>query len=355
MGSVGPDSSKRTPQKLSQLLGGVLSLDWHPLGELAGPLGLLQFLPDCSNAFIQRKAGMSRIAQALGLMASFLVCTADFRQPTLSGPPSSAKGISAQERQALVALYEATEGNHWKNHEGWLGPADSECTWYGVQCEPSPTEPATVIDVDLSENNLHGRIPEAIGQLVHLQRLLLLRNNISGRLPEPLIRQWLSGSLWVTAEAPLLTDVSEIDYEFAASAILCARYRVVLRSDTTAIRLTERCRNASPKDRRTFCEVEKGRIWGEEFAMLAWTLEKNGYFTLQADYQRNITDSVFVSTRVTRNGKKYEVVEYAGGGPLELWVIHRAIEGVSSTVEWSKTETLPECPRWSKSQVPAPK
>ena len=57
--------------------------------------------------------------------------------------------------------------------------------------------------------------------------------------------------------------------------------------------------------------------------MLAWTLEKNGYFTLQGDYQRNITDSAFVSTRVTRNGKKYEVVVYAGGGPLELWMIHR--------------------------------
>jgi Leucine Rich Repeat (LRR) protein len=298
---------------------------------------------------------MSRIAQTLGLMASFLVYTAGFRQPTLGGPRSSAKGISAQERQALVALYEATEGNHWKNHDHWLGPAGSECTWYGVECEPSASEPTTVIQLDLSENNLHGHVPEAIGQLVHLQTLFLFRNDLSGMLPKPLIRQWLSGSLWVTAEAPLLTDVSEIDYEFSASAILCARYRVVLRSDATAIRFTERCRNASPKDRRTFCEVEKGRIGGEEFAMLAWTLEKNGYFTLQANYQRNISDSVFVSTRVTRNGKKYEVVEYAGGGPLELRIIQLAIEGMSSTMEWSKVEPLPECPRWSKSEVPAPK
>jgi hypothetical protein len=298
---------------------------------------------------------MSRISQVLRLMAGFLACTAGLNQPCFGGPPSLAKGISAQERQALVALYEATEGNHWKNHDGWLGPAGSECTWYGVQCEPSTTEPTTLIDLNLSENNLHGRIPEAIGQLVHLQTLFLFRNDLSGRLPEPLIRQWLSGSLWVTAEAPLLTDVSEIDYEFNASALLCARHRVVLRSDTTAIRFTERCRNASPKDRRTFCEVEKGRIWGEEFAMLAWTLEKNGYFTLQAEYKRNITDSAFVSTRVTQNGKKYEVVEYAGGGPLELWMIQRAIEGVSSTMEWSKAETLPECPRWSKSELPAQK
>ncbi len=89
--------------------------------------------------------------------------------------------------------------------------------------------------------------------------------------------------------------------------------------------------------------------------MLAWTLEKSGYFMLQADYNRTITDAAFISTRVTRNGKKYEVVEYAGGGPLELWMIHRAIEGVSSTMEWSMSETLPECPHWSKSEGPAPK
>jgi|SRR5580704_888513 hypothetical protein len=298
---------------------------------------------------------MSRIGQALHLMAGFLACTAGLNQPCFGGPPSSAKGISAQERQALVALYEATDGNHWKNHDGWLGPTGSECTWYGVQCEASASEPTTVVYLDLSANNLHGHIPDAIGQLVHLQELFLSSNDLSGRLPETLVQQWLSGSLWLTAEAPMLTDVSEIDYEFSSSSISCARHRVILRSDTTAIRFTERCHKASPKDRRTFCEVEKGRIWGEEFARLAWTLEKNGYFTLRAEYQRTITDSAFVSTRVTRNGKKYEVVEYAGGGPLELWMIQRGIEGVSSTIEWSKAETIPKCPRWNKAELAAPK
>jgi len=253
-----------------------------------------------------------------------------------------------------VALYEATQGNHWKNHDGWLGPVGSECTWHGVWCEPSASEPTAVVDLELSENNLNGRIPEAIGQLVHLQRLFILGNHLLGRLPDPLIRQWLSGSLWVSAEAPLFTDVSEIDFESSASALLCARRRFVLRSDNSAVLFTERCRSASPKDRRTFCEVKKGRAWGEEFAMLAWSLEKNGYFTLQANYQRDISDSVFVSTRVTRDGKDYDVVEYAGGGPFELWVIHRVIEGVSSSIEWGAPKTLPECPRWSKSQVPRP-
>jgi len=293
---------------------------------------------------------MNRITLLLALMASFLVCAECFERGTSTQTSSFADGISAQERQALVELYEATDGNHWKNHDGWLGPAGTECSWHGVQCEPSATEPTTVVHLNLSENNLRGRVPEAIGQLVHLQTLLLLHNDFSGMLPEHLIRQWLSGALWVTAEAPQLTDVSEIDYESSSSAILCAQQRVVLRADTTAMRFTERCRNSSPKDRRTFCEVENGRIGGEEFAMLAWSLEKNGYFTLKAYYERVVTDANFVSIRVTRNGKKYEVIEYAGGGPRELWLIHLAIEGVSSSIEWSKTKASPKCPRWSKSQ-----
>jgi hypothetical protein len=292
------------------------------------------------------------MAFVLALMVGFLVC-AECAERGTSQSPSLAGGISAKEREALVALYEATDGNHWKNHEGWLGPAGSECGWHGVLCEHDTPEATTVVYLNLYDNNLRGRIPDAIGQLVNLQTLVLLHNDLSGRLPEPLIRQWLSGALWVTAEAPQLTDVSEIDFESSASAILCAQERVILRSDTIAMRFTERCRKASPKDRRTFCEVEKGRIGGQEFALLAWSLEKNGYFTLKGYYDRMATDADFVSTRVTRNGKKYEVVEYAGAGPSELWLITHAIDSVSSSIEWKKSKTQPECPRWSKSQESA--
>jgi hypothetical protein len=108
---------------------------------------------------------MNRIALAIGLMASFLAYPECVGQTASGGSPSPVKGISAQERQALVALYEATDGNHWKNHAGWLGPTGSECSWYGVDCDPGTSEYATVHDLELSENNLHGRIPEAVGQL----------------------------------------------------------------------------------------------------------------------------------------------------------------------------------------------
>jgi hypothetical protein len=297
---------------------------------------------------------MSRITLAIAVIASFIACGESRGQASLNGFSPSDKGISAQERQALVALYEATDGNHWKNHDGWLGPAGSECSWYGVDCDPGTSEHATVHDLQLSENNLHGRIPEAVGQLAHLQDLDLAGNDLSGRLADTLIRQWLSGSLWIAAEAPLLTDGSEVDYESAATALLCGRHRVVLRSDGSARLYTKRCRNISPKDRRTFCEVQAGRVRDDEFAKLAWALDKNGYFGLQAKYDRNVTHGSFLSTRVIWGGKKYEVVEYAGSGPIELWMIHHAVEGASSLIEWEKSETLPECPHWDKSQAPIP-
>jgi hypothetical protein len=165
-------------------------------------------------------------------------------------------------------------------------------------------------------------------------------------LPDAWLRRWRTGELVVSAEPSLFTAVSEIDFESSASALLCEQYRIVLRSDRSATLFTKRCRNATPDDRTTFCEVKEGHTWPGEFEKLGWLLEKNGFFSLRRNYERHITHGTFESTRATRGGKPYEVIDYAGAGSFDLWVIHRAIEGVASSTEWEKTPTLPECPRW---------
>ena len=78
-------------------------------------------------------------------------------------------------------------------------------------------------------------------------------------------------------------------------------------------------------------------------------MEKNGYFGMRDEYQRNVTDSAFVLTRAIRDGKAHEVVEYAGGGPPELWAIERTIEGVASQLEWGEVERISSYPRWQHS------
>lgn len=276
--------------------------------------------------------------------ACFFFGTVDERDlsgdPPGFGPSPGDWGVSLEERQALVALYEATDGSHWKHHAGWLGPPGTECKWHGVACGSPLGKQVTALE--LGDNNLVGPVPDALGRLKGLEWLTIDGNHLSGRLPDVLIQRWLAGTLATSAEAPLLTDVSEIELEVDATALLCHEHRFVIRSDGSAALFTTRCRDATPEDRATFCEMKVGHANG--IAMLGWLLEKNGFYNMQPDYSRNITDSVVERIRATRNGKSYEVRDYAGGGPFELWVIESAIEGVASGAEWEKTTTQPVCP-----------
>jgi hypothetical protein len=259
--------------------------------------------------------------------------------------PWGAQGVPAKERGALLALYFATDGEHWTHRAGWLGPPGTECRWHGVECDLAPDEAVTTVEaLRLDSNNLTGAIPEEVAKLAYLKRLGISGNKLSGRLPEALMHRWEAGDLEIVAEMPLFSGVTEIDFESRASALLCWSHHIVFRADSSATLYTERCRNATPDDRATFCEVKQGRAWGLE--KLARLIEKNGFYALHGKYTANVTDAEFVNTRVVRDGKRTEVVDYAGAGPFELWVVETAIEGVAATVDWEKTTTQPECPRW---------
>ncbi len=276
--------------------------------------------------------------------------------------------LAPEERDALIALYKATDGDHWTNRAGWLGPPGTECQWHGVFCVPAENGRWSVFDLGLFDNHLAGEIPPAIGQLKHLEKidlgqnqlrggvpdamaemkhlksLVLLRNALSGMLPDSLIRRWEEGSLDIVADVAQITDVSQIEFDWIANSVLCARRRITLRADGSAVLLSERCREATPDDRATFCEKKEGTLHWTRFAKLARLVAKNGFYALQPSYSTSVTHGRFETTRVTRNGKTYSVENYADGGPIELWTIQRAIEGVAFGIDWARTTTLPECP-----------
>ncbi len=81
-------------------------------------------------------------------------------------------------RNALVALYNATDGPNWKNNRNWLSDL-SVGEWHGVRTDLE----GRVVALDLEDNNLSGEIPSAIGQLGRLTYLRLNRNNIRGTIP----------------------------------------------------------------------------------------------------------------------------------------------------------------------------
>ena len=112
--------------------------------------------------------------------------------------------ISPAECDALVALYNSTNGADWSSNTGWL-QTNTPCSWYGVYCGPGhvawllfqsnhlsgtiPPELSNLINLsslDLSNNQLSGTIPPELGSLIQLQRLNLGNNQLSGPIPTEL-------------------------------------------------------------------------------------------------------------------------------------------------------------------------
>jgi len=93
--------------------------------------------------------------------------------------------IPSDERDALIALYNSTNGANWYDNTGWLGPAGTECDWFGIECDAGGNH-VTQINLGWTEtsgNNLIGTLPPQLGNLTMLQRLDLEFNYLSGQIP----------------------------------------------------------------------------------------------------------------------------------------------------------------------------
>lgn len=93
---------------------------------------------------------------------------------------SSQSQIPLAECQALVALYQGTNGASWANRTDWL-ITDTPCSWYGITCSLG-----NVHTIILNGNGLNGAIPAALGDLSHLETLDLNTNQITGTIPSQL-------------------------------------------------------------------------------------------------------------------------------------------------------------------------
>ena len=88
---------------------------------------------------------------------------------------------AATDRTALVALYEATDGDNWTNNTHWLSDRPLG-EWYGVVTNAD----GRVSWLNLSSNQLSGSIPPELGNLTNLTLLALSANQLSGSIPPEL-------------------------------------------------------------------------------------------------------------------------------------------------------------------------
>ena len=86
--------------------------------------------------------------------------------------------IPKAECEALVVLYNSTNGSGWKDNTGWLQTNTPCHTWAGVGCAFGHVD-----GIFKGDGNLSGTLPPQLGSLVELHGLYLANNLIGGSIP----------------------------------------------------------------------------------------------------------------------------------------------------------------------------
>lgn len=81
-------------------------------------------------------------------------------------------------RDALAALYSATEGINWIEQSNWLSDTPLR-DWHGVVLN----DDGHIVELHLSDNNLRGSIPPELETLDRLDKLVLHSNVLTGMIP----------------------------------------------------------------------------------------------------------------------------------------------------------------------------
>ena len=99
--------------------------------------------------------------------------------------------IPGSERNALIAIYNSSNGDGWNDNANWcagacpksgtptFNSAGTECTWYGITCDAAL---AHVTKIVLYSNFLSGTIADITG-FPSLQQFSVDQNQLSGSLP----------------------------------------------------------------------------------------------------------------------------------------------------------------------------
>ena len=105
--------------------------------------------------------------------------------------PAASSSVET-DREALVALYNATDGQNWIVNHNWL-TVTLIGNRYGVTADPE----GRVVDLDLSGNRLSGEIPSELGSLFNLELLSFYSNQLSGEIPPELGNLVNLDTLWL--------------------------------------------------------------------------------------------------------------------------------------------------------------
>lgn len=115
-----------------------------------------------------------KVFALLFLISTLAACSGD------SGFCGQVREIPKHECAALLAFYESTGGETWKDQRGWL-VSHTPCSWFGVGCIDGH-----VTSLAINYNELSGQLPPELVQLSELRTLSLYFNHLIGNIPPEL-------------------------------------------------------------------------------------------------------------------------------------------------------------------------
>jgi hypothetical protein len=131
------------------------------------------------------------------------------------------------------------------------------------------------------------------------------------------------------AQTPAAKDqITEITLERTGCFGTCPIYKVTLRRDGTI--------SYNGKQYVQLKGAYEGRAYG--FDRMAQLILASGYFKLKDNYTANATDLPSAVTSVVANGKRKTIENYGDFGPVELWGIEMAIDGILRGATLEKTK-----------------
>lgn len=244
--------------------------------------------------------------------------------------------VPFEERSALLAIFTATGGEHWKDKTGWGAAPGTECEWYGVTCVDSH-----ITWLRLQENGLIGHIPAEATDLKSLESAWLWGNKLTA-VPEAWLEHEDRGGfdlrLWGN---PLHGGVSEISIEQNNGSLLCSHWMLRIRENSIE-RASIKCRNRTDADRETYCELSFHDTHGvSDLRKLGRFIEKQGFYKLKKFYTVNQTHAGMTIVRVTRERRQSVVEDYGYLEPLELFGMESAVWGMAP-LDWDRVERKPK-------------
>ena len=142
-----------------------------------------QPVADATVTWTSSDDGVATVSsQGLVMAVSYGTATITARSGNVSSTVAVTVMDNSRDREALIALYNATDGPNWSRTDNWLTDAPLE-SWYGVSATTAGTEVDTLV---LRTNGLRGPVPQVLGQLQKLKWLDLHNNELTGPIPSEL-------------------------------------------------------------------------------------------------------------------------------------------------------------------------